>query len=128
MTGAFGVFMMRQFFLSLPDEILEAAKIDGASVWTTYRTIALPLAKPAMAALGVIMFLLSWNAYFMPLIFISSLERSTMPLALVLMLGPYRFGQRGHDHGGHDHRHPAGADRLPGRPALDRREPDPHRA
>jgi multiple sugar transport system permease protein len=92
MTGAFGVFMMRQFFLSLPDEILEAAKIDGASVWTSYRTIALPLAKPAMAALGVIMFLLSWNAYFMPLIFISSLERSTMPLALVLMLGPYGSG------------------------------------
>jgi multiple sugar transport system permease protein len=92
MTGAFGVFMMRQFFLSLPDEILEAARIDGASVWTTYRSIALPLAKPAMAALGVIMFLLSWNAYFMPLIFISSLERSTLPLALVLMLGPFGSG------------------------------------
>jgi multiple sugar transport system permease protein len=92
MTGAFGVFMMRQFFLSLPDEILEAAKIDGASIWTTYRTIALPLAKPAMAALGVIMFLLSWNAYFMPLIFISSLEKSTMPVGLVLMLGPFGSG------------------------------------
>jgi multiple sugar transport system permease protein len=92
MTGAFGVFMMRQFFLSLPDEILEAAKIDGASIWTTYRSIALPLAKPSMAALGVITFLLSWNAYFMPLIFISSLDRSTMPLALVVMLGPYGTG------------------------------------
>lgn len=92
MTGAFGIFMMRQFFLSLPDEILEAAKIDGASVWTTYRTIALPLAKPSLAALGVITFLLSWNAYFMPLIFISSLDQSTMPLALVVMLGPYGTG------------------------------------
>jgi multiple sugar transport system permease protein len=92
MTGAFGIFMMRQFFLALPDEILEAAKIDGASVWTSYRTIALPLAKPSMAALGVITFLLSWNAYFMPLIFISSLEQSTMPLALVVMLGPYGTG------------------------------------
>jgi multiple sugar transport system permease protein len=92
MTGAFGVFMMRQFFLSLPDEILEAAKIDGASIWTSYRVIALPLAKPSLAALGVITFLLSWNAYFMPLIFISSLDQSTMPLALVVMLGPYGTG------------------------------------
>ena len=92
MTSAFGIFMMRQFFLSLPDEILEAAKIDGASIWTTYRVIALPLAKPSMAALGVIIFLLSWNAYFMPLIFISSLDQSTMPLALVVMLGPYGTG------------------------------------
>lgn len=92
MTGAFGIFMMRQFFLSLPDEILEAAKIDGASVWTTYRAIALPLAKPSLAALGVISFLLSWNAYFMPLIFISSLDQSTMPLALVVMLGPFGTG------------------------------------
>jgi multiple sugar transport system permease protein len=92
MTGAFGVFMMRQFFLSLPDEILEAAKIDGASIWTSYRAIALPLAKPSMAALGVIIFLLCWNAYFMPLIFISSLDQSTMPLALVVMLGPFGTG------------------------------------
>jgi multiple sugar transport system permease protein len=92
LTGAFGVFMMRQFFLSLPVELIEAARIDGASYWTTYRTVALPLAKPALTALGVIAFLLSWNAYFAPLIFLSSLESTTMPVALVVMLGPYRSG------------------------------------
>jgi multiple sugar transport system permease protein len=92
LTGAFGVFMMRQFFLTLPGELIEAARIDGAGAWTAYRTIALPLAKPALSALGVIAFLASWNAYFAPLIFTSSIENATMPLALVVMLGPYRSG------------------------------------
>jgi multiple sugar transport system permease protein len=92
LTGAFGVFMMRQFFLALPHELIEAARIDGAGPWTAYRTIALPLAKPALSALGVIAFLASWNAYFAPLIFTSSIENATMPLALVLMLGPYKSG------------------------------------
>jgi multiple sugar transport system permease protein len=92
LTGAFGVFLMRQFFLSLPGELLEAARIDGASAFTTYRAVALPLAKPALTALGIIAFLASWNAYFVPLIFLSNINTATMPLALVLMLGPNRSG------------------------------------
>lgn len=92
LTGAFGVFMMRQFFLNIPEEIVEAAKIDGAGAWRTYRLIALPLVKPGLASLGVISFLLSWNAYFLPSIFLNNIENSTMPLALVFMLGPYKTG------------------------------------
>lgn len=91
-TGAFGVFLMRQFFLSLPSELLEAARIDGAGAFTTYRAVALPLAKPALTALGIIAFLAAWNAYFVPLIFLSNINTATMPLALVLMLGPNRSG------------------------------------
>ncbi len=91
-TGAFGVFLMRQFFLSLPMELLEAGRIDGASTFTVYRAIALPLAKPALTALGIIAFLGSWNAYFVPLIFLNNIDTTTMPIALVLMLGPNRSG------------------------------------
>ena len=62
------------------------------TAWQTYRLIALPLAKNAVSALGVITFLASWNAYFAPSIFLNSTDTATMPLALVLMLGPYRTG------------------------------------
>jgi multiple sugar transport system permease protein len=84
--------MMRQFFLTLPQELIEAARIDGAGAFTTYRTVALPLAKPALTALGIIVFLGSWNAYFAPLIFLTKIETATMPLALVLMRGPQNSG------------------------------------
>jgi multiple sugar transport system permease protein len=92
LTGAFGVFLMRQFFLGLPEEILEAARIDGAGPFTVYRLVALPLAKPGLSALGVITFLATWNAYFVPSIFLNSIDTATMPLALFLMLGPYKTG------------------------------------
>lgn len=92
-TWALGVFLMRQFFLTLPKEILEAAKIDGAGPWTTYRLIALPLVKNGLSALGVIAFLNSWNAYFAPSIFLNSQDTATLPLALVLMRGPFSTGQ-----------------------------------
>jgi multiple sugar transport system permease protein len=92
LTGAFGVFMMRQFFLSVPSELLEAARIDGATPAQAFRLVALPLAKPALTALAVIVFLGSWNAYFAPSIFLNSIEHATMPLALVLLLGPYKSG------------------------------------
>jgi multiple sugar transport system permease protein len=93
LTGAFGVFLMRQFFLTVPHEILEAAKIDGAGPWKTYALVALPLVKNGMSTLGVITFLASWNAYFAPSIFLNSLDSATLPLGLVLMLGPYGTGQ-----------------------------------
>lgn len=92
LTGGFGVFLMRQFFLTLPQDLLDAARIDGAGAWTVYRLVALPLAKPALTTLAIITFLGSWNAYFAPLIFLNSIQHATMPLALVLMLGPYRSG------------------------------------
>jgi len=92
LTGALGVFLMRQFFLGLPEEILEAARVDGAGPWQTYRLVALPLAKNGLSTLGVITFLASWNAYFAPSIFLNSTETATLPLGLVLMLGPYGAG------------------------------------
>jgi multiple sugar transport system permease protein len=92
-TGAFGVFLMRQFFLTIPASILEAARIDGAGPWKTYRLVALPLVKNGLSALGVITFLASWNAYFAPSIFLNSQDAATLPLALVLMRGPFSTGQ-----------------------------------
>lgn len=92
-TGAFGVFLMRQFFLTLPKELFEAAKIDGANAWTTYRQVALPLVRNGLSALGIITFLTSWNAYFAPSIFLNSQDSATLPLALVLMRGPFSTGQ-----------------------------------
>jgi multiple sugar transport system permease protein len=92
-TGAFGVFLMRQFFLTLPKELFEAAKIDGANAWTTYRLVALPLVKNGLSALGILTFLTSWNAYFAPSVFLNSQDTATLPLALVLMRGPFSTGQ-----------------------------------
>ena len=92
-TWALGVFLMRQFFLTMPKEILEAAKIDGAGPWKTYRLVALPLVKNGLSTLGVIGFLNSWNAYFAPSIFLNSQDTATLPLALVLMRGPFSTGQ-----------------------------------
>ena len=86
------LFLLRQFFLGLPQEIIDAARMDGATAWQTYRLIALPLAKNAVSTLGVITFLGSWNAYFAPSIFLNSTDTATLPLGLVLMLGPYGAG------------------------------------
>ncbi len=80
--GVFATFMMRQFFLSLPQELEEAGKLDGLSRFGVWWKIALPLSRPALAAVGIITFLFSWNQFLEPLVFISTLERFTLPLAL----------------------------------------------
>ena len=82
LTSPFGVFLMRQHFLTLPQELVDAAKIDGAGYWITYFYIAIPLAGPALAALGVLTFNWTWNAYFQPLIFINTWEKMTLPLGI----------------------------------------------
>ena len=92
LTGALGVFLMRQFFLTLPRELFEAARLDGAGAVRSYLRIALPLAKPGLTTLAVITFLASWNAYFAPLVFLNDIRATTLPPALVVMLGPYRSG------------------------------------
>jgi multiple sugar transport system permease protein len=92
-TGALGVFLMRQFFLTVPRELFEAATVDGANAWTTYRLVALPLVRNGLSALGVVTFLASWNAYFAPSVFLNSQDSATLPLALVLMRGPFSTGQ-----------------------------------
>jgi multiple sugar transport system permease protein len=92
LTGALGVFLMRQFFLGVPEEMLEAARLDGAGPFQAYRLVALPLARNGVSTLGVITFLASWNSYFAPSIFLNNVETATLPLGLVLMLGPYGAG------------------------------------
>jgi multiple sugar transport system permease protein len=85
LVSAFGVFLMRQFFLSLPQELFDAAKIDGAGPWSSFWRIALPLSAPPLAALGIITFNSTWNAYFYPLIFLSSWEKMTLPQGIALL-------------------------------------------
>ncbi len=77
-----GTFMMRQFMSTLPRELEDAARIDGASFFRIYRTIILPLTKPALATLGIFTFLGSWNNFLWPLIVISSLNLKTIPLGM----------------------------------------------
>lgn len=77
-----GTFLMRQFMVTLPRELEDAARIDGASFFRIYWMIILPLIKPALATLGIFTFLGSWNDFLWPLIIISSLENKTIPLGL----------------------------------------------
>jgi multiple sugar transport system permease protein len=79
---AFGVFLMRQFLLSIPDELIEAAKIDGASEWRIFWKIIIPLAKPAMAVLGIFTFVLLWNSFLWPIIVINNADLYTLPAGL----------------------------------------------
>ncbi len=90
LSRAFGVFLMRQFFLALPRDLQDAARIDGAGPFMTFTRVALPLVKPALAALGIFTFLRSWNDFTWPLIAISSNEMMTLPVALARLLGSYR--------------------------------------
>lgn len=80
--GMFGVFLLRQFFITMPGELEEAAKMDGCNPWTTFLRIMLPQATPALATLSIFTFLNSWNDFFDPLIYLSSKELFTLPLAL----------------------------------------------
>lgn len=85
--SAFGTFLLRQFFLTIPRELEEAAFIDGASHWTVYWHIILPLAKPALATLGVFSFMGSWNAYLWPLFVLRDLNMMTLPVGLATLHG-----------------------------------------
>ena len=82
--GAFNVFLLRQFFLTIPTELEDAAKIDGAGPFAIYRMIMLPLIKPALAAVVIFTFMGSWNNFMGPLIYVSSPEK--MPVAYALQL------------------------------------------
>jgi multiple sugar transport system permease protein len=81
-ASAFGVFFMRQFFLSLPLELEEAARIDGANRFTTFTRVVLPLAKPAMATLALLAFLTNWNDFLWPVYVLFSPEMQTLPSGL----------------------------------------------
>lgn len=82
MFTAFGTFMLRQFFMTIPEELSEAAKIDGSGHFMTYLRIILPLSVPALSALIIFMFVSSWNEYAAALVYIRSKELATIPLGL----------------------------------------------
>lgn len=95
LAGVFGVFFMRQFFESLPIELEEAAQIDGATQFQIFTKIALPLAKPALATLGIITFLGSWNDFLWPLLILKDRALLTLPPGLRTLQGAYtsEYGQ-----------------------------------
>jgi multiple sugar transport system permease protein len=80
----FGVFIVRQFFLTIPHELDEAAKIDGCSPPMIFWKIMMPLAKPALATLSIFTFLHNWNEFILPLIYLDSKQLYTLPLGLQL--------------------------------------------
>lgn len=82
MVSAFGIFLMRQFFMSLPIEIEEAGKLDGLSRFGMYRRIALPLARPALATLGILTFQGNWDNYLMPSFIAQTDNTYTLPVGL----------------------------------------------
>lgn len=88
-TNAFGIFLLRQFFLSIPREFDEAARIEGASEFQIYRRIILPLSKPALATLAVFHFMYNWNDFLWPLVVTSSPEMRTVPAGLTLFMGSF---------------------------------------
>ena len=81
-VDAFGIFLMKQFIEGLPSELLDAARIDGASEWGIYWRIILAQIGPALATLGILSFMGSWNSYLWPLIVITTHERRTLPILL----------------------------------------------
>lgn len=89
LTPVIGTFLLRQFFKTIPQDLEDAARIDGASTFRIYWNIMLPQVKPGLAAVGVFTFLDSWNDLFGPLIFINSIELQTLPVALALYQGEF---------------------------------------
>lgn len=77
-----GTFLMRQYFMQIPDELRESARVDGANEYMIWARIMVPIAKPSMASLAIVVFLWNWNSYLEPLVFLSNWRLYTIPLAL----------------------------------------------
>jgi multiple sugar transport system permease protein len=85
MATLFGSYLVREFARSVPDELLEAARIDGAGEWRIFVQIVLPLLKPIVVTLAIFTFLASWNDFMWPLIIITGQEHYTLPVALAAL-------------------------------------------
>ena len=92
MAPALGIFLMRQFMMSIPSELIEAARIDGATEFGIYWRIMLPLARPALAALAVLTFLGSWNSFLWPLAVLHDRNFLTLPVGMSTMIGSVTAG------------------------------------
>jgi multiple sugar transport system permease protein len=89
LVEGFGVFLMRQYLQSIPNELIEAARIDGASELRIYAQIVMPLCKPALAALGVFTFREAWDMYIWPLIIVTKDSLRTLPLGISLFMSSF---------------------------------------
>jgi multiple sugar transport system permease protein len=87
--GAFGVFLMRQYYATIPDELIEAARIDGLGEYRIWARIMLPLSRPAIASLGLLTFIATWNDYMGPFIYLTSNELWTVQLGLRSFVGQF---------------------------------------
>jgi multiple sugar transport system permease protein len=89
MASIFGIFMIRQYALGIPDDLLDAARVDGASEPEIFLTVVLPLLKPILATLAVFIFLSAWNDFMWPLIILSDESKYTLPVALASLSGEH---------------------------------------
>jgi multiple sugar transport system permease protein len=87
--GAFNIFLLRQFFLTIPNDLTDSARIDGCSELRIYWSIVLPLAKPALATVAILTFMFSWNDFLGPLIYLSDKMKGTLALGLGMFVGQY---------------------------------------
>jgi multiple sugar transport system permease protein len=87
--GAFGTFLLRQFYLTIPLDLAESARIDGASIWQIFRHIYVPLSGPAMAALAIFTFMWSWNDLLNPLIYVTELDQLTLTIGMSFFQNQY---------------------------------------
>ena len=87
--SAFGVFLMRQFYLGVPDELCEAARIDGMSEYMIYAKIMLPLSKPAISTLTIFTFVNTWNDFLGPLIYLKTEKKKTLQIGLRMFISQY---------------------------------------
>jgi multiple sugar transport system permease protein len=88
-TFAFGVFLLRQFFVTMPRELEDAARIDGANAWQVFARVVVPLSQPVLAALAIFTFRSAWNDFLWPLIAVNRPEMFPLPVALALLRGAY---------------------------------------
>ncbi len=93
-VSIFGIFLVRQFMMTIPDDLIEASRIDGCSDFRIYWNVVLPLCKPVLATLGIFTFMGSWNDFLWPLIVMVGEDRYTLPVALANLNGQYatKFG------------------------------------
>ena len=96
LTSAFGIFLLRQAFMTIPGELVDAAKIDGAGYFRTYWQVLLPLVGPGLSALAIFTFLASWNNFLGPVLFLRSWENYTFPIAIVMLNAYMGTGNRAH--------------------------------
>jgi multiple sugar transport system permease protein len=88
-ASIFGIFLIRQYALSIPDALLDAARVDGAGEWRIYRAVVLPLIRPILVTLGVFTFMVTWNDFMWPLVALIDGDMRTLPVALSILSGEH---------------------------------------